>query len=77
MIVRDPVVLIQGDFVVFVRGSSKYAGKGQPLNLSISLTAATNIVPAPRQKAKSIWGSYSSPCEQSDRVHHREDEDAY
>ena len=39
MIVRDLVVLIlemvlvliQGDFVVFVRGSSKYAGKGQPL----------------------------------------------
>ena len=64
MILRDLVVLIlemvlvliQGDFVVFVRGSSKYAGKGQPLNLSISLTAATNIVPAPRQKAKSIWG---------------------
>ncbi len=50
------VVLIQGDFVVFVRGSSKYAGKGQPLNLSISLTAATNIVATPRQKAKSIWG---------------------
>ena len=61
MIVRDLVVLIldavvaliQGDFVV---GSSKYAGKGQPLNLSISLTAATNIVAHPRQKAKSIWG---------------------
>ena len=64
MIVRDLVVLIldvvvapiQGDFVVFVRGSSKYAGKGQPLNLSISLTDATNIVATPRQKAKSIWG---------------------
>ena len=64
MIVRDLVVLIldvvvapiQGDFVVFVLGSSKYAGKGQPLNLSISLTAATNIVAHPRQKAKSIWG---------------------
>ena len=61
MIVRDLAVLIldavvapiQGDFVV---GSSKYAGKGQPLNLSISLTAATNIVAHPRQKAKSIWG---------------------
>ena len=64
MIVRDLVVLIldvvvaliQGDFVVFVRGSSKYAGKGQPLNLSISLTDTTNIVATPRQKAKSIWG---------------------
>ena len=39
MIVRDLVVLIldvvvaliQGDFVVFVRGSLKYAGKGHPL----------------------------------------------
>ena len=62
MTVRVRVVLIldvvlaltQGDFVVFVRGSSKYAGKGQPLNLSISLTDATNIVATPRQKAKSI-----------------------
>ena len=64
MILRDHVVLIlemvlaliQGDFVGPVRGSSKYAGKGQPLNLSISFTAATNIVAHPRQKAKSIWG---------------------
>ena len=64
MTVRVRVVLIldvvlaltQGDFVVFVRGSLKYAGKGQPLNLSISLTDATNIVATPRQKAKSICG---------------------
>ena len=54
VLILDVVVaLTQGDFVV---GSSKYAGKGQPLNLSISLTAATNIVAHPRQKAKSIWG---------------------
>ena len=64
MIVRDLVVLIldvvvaliQGDFVVFVRGSSKYAGKGQPLKSFISSTAKTNIVANPIQKAKSIWG---------------------
>ena len=62
MIVRDLVVLIldgvvaliQGDFVVFVRGSSKYAGKGQPLNLSISLTAATNIVAHPKAESKTM-----------------------
>ena len=61
MIVRDPVVLIldvvvaltQGDFVV---GSSKYAGKGHPLNSFISFTDKTNMVTNPRQKAKSIWG---------------------
>ena len=62
MIVRDLVVLIldvvvaliQGDFVVFVRGSSKYAGKGQPLKSFISSTAKTNMVQKPTQKAKSI-----------------------
>ena len=62
MIVRDLVVLIldvvvaliQGDFVVFVRGSLKYAGKGHPLKFSISLTDRTNMVTNPRQKAKSI-----------------------
>ena len=48
------VALIQGDFVVFVRGSSKYAGKGQPLKFSISLTDKTIIVTNPSQKAKSI-----------------------
>ena len=62
MIVRDLVVLIldvvvaltQGDFVVFVRGSLKYSGKGHPLNSFISFTDKTNIVTNPRQKAKSI-----------------------
>ena len=54
VLILDVVVaLIQGDFVI---GSLKYAGKGQPLNLSISLTDATNIVATPRQKAKSICG---------------------
>ena len=61
MIVRDLVVLIldvvvaliQGDFVV---GSLKYAGRGHPLNFSISLIDRTNIVTNPRQKANSIWG---------------------
>ena len=63
MIVRDLVVLIldvvvaliQGDFVV---GSLKYAGRGHPLNFSISLIDRTNIVTNPRQKANSIWGKF-------------------
>ena len=64
MILRDLVVLIpemvlaliQGDSVVFVRGSLKYSGKGQPLKSFISSTAKTNIVANPTQKAKSICG---------------------
>ena len=58
MILRDHVVLIldvvavliQGDFVV-VLGSSKYAGKGQPLKRSISSCARTNIHANPMQNA--------------------------
>ena len=52
VLILDVVVaLIQGDFVV---GSSKYAGKGHPLNSFISFTDKTNMVTNPRQKAKSI-----------------------
>ena len=65
MTVRDLVVLILDvvvvptqdvtDYLILV-GSLKYAGKGHPLNFSISLIDKTNIVTNPRQKANSIWG---------------------
>ena len=55
VLILDVVVaLIQGDFVVFVRGSLKYSGIGHPLNSFISFTDKTNMVTNPRQKAKSI-----------------------
>ena len=55
VLILDVVVaLIQGDFVVFVRGSLKYSGKGQPLKSFISSTAKTNMVQKPMQKANSI-----------------------
>ena len=62
--------------VVECDGSSKYAGKGHPLNFSISLIDRTNIVTNPRQKQKASEENYSSPYKQWDQVHHHEDEDA-